>query len=391
MINQELLDYIKNRLQQGMSKEQIKSSLLDKGWQAQDIDKALSLDLFQSANFYQETSKGKKKLSLIILITAIILIIIGGVFGYFYYFKETPEKIVQKMIVKMTEVKSLEFSGEIITEVDAADLLGDGGFLSPTQAKDDKKKGIFSIGLSGKFDVQKSDDQKGLFLFSVKTDVLPQGGELALGLEIRIVNRIFYIRISNVPNLGLFDLSVIENKWVKIDLSDAKRQFGSGKVEEVRRKISPEQIRRVKAAVQKAKIIKITDKLSDEKIDGVDAYHYKFIADEEGIKELLINIYQIIQDKPLTETEIAKIDEGFEAIEESENEIWIGKKDLLPRKVYLTSVVKETDKLKTSGKGDFILLLKNFNEPMQIEAPSRAVPLEEILRGLFGGFVPQQK
>lgn len=42
MVNQQLLDYIKQQLQQGISKEQIKSSLIAEGWQGQDIEEAFS-------------------------------------------------------------------------------------------------------------------------------------------------------------------------------------------------------------------------------------------------------------------------------------------------------------------------------------------------------------
>ncbi len=42
MANQQLLDYIKQQLQQGVSREQIKSSLMANGWQAQDIDEVFS-------------------------------------------------------------------------------------------------------------------------------------------------------------------------------------------------------------------------------------------------------------------------------------------------------------------------------------------------------------
>lgn len=40
MTNQQLLDYIKQQLQQGVSREQIKSSLLTNGWQENDINEA---------------------------------------------------------------------------------------------------------------------------------------------------------------------------------------------------------------------------------------------------------------------------------------------------------------------------------------------------------------
>ena len=42
MVNQQLLDYIKQQLQQGTGKEQIKNSLISNGWQTQDVDSAFS-------------------------------------------------------------------------------------------------------------------------------------------------------------------------------------------------------------------------------------------------------------------------------------------------------------------------------------------------------------
>jgi hypothetical protein len=42
MINQQILDYIKQQIQQGVSREQIKSSLIANGWQAQDIEEGFN-------------------------------------------------------------------------------------------------------------------------------------------------------------------------------------------------------------------------------------------------------------------------------------------------------------------------------------------------------------
>lgn len=42
MINQQLLDYIKQQLQQGVSREEIKRSLMANGWQAQDIEEGFN-------------------------------------------------------------------------------------------------------------------------------------------------------------------------------------------------------------------------------------------------------------------------------------------------------------------------------------------------------------
>jgi len=40
MITSDLLDYIKQQLEQGFSKEQIKNVLLNSGWEEKDIDEA---------------------------------------------------------------------------------------------------------------------------------------------------------------------------------------------------------------------------------------------------------------------------------------------------------------------------------------------------------------
>ena len=42
MINQQILDYIKQQLQQGVSREQIKSSLMTNGWSESDINEAFT-------------------------------------------------------------------------------------------------------------------------------------------------------------------------------------------------------------------------------------------------------------------------------------------------------------------------------------------------------------
>ena len=42
MINQQILDYIKQQLQQGVSREQIKSSLITNGWSENDINEAFA-------------------------------------------------------------------------------------------------------------------------------------------------------------------------------------------------------------------------------------------------------------------------------------------------------------------------------------------------------------
>lgn len=241
MVNQELLDYIKQQLRQGVSQEEIKSSLMNYGWQSQDIDEAFSFlfppsqqltptdTLSQSQPFSPKTSKGVNK-TLLVIVSMIsgILIIGGGVFAYFNYF-QSPEKIIQKMNAKLNEVKSLEYSGEIKAEVNIEDLLsGSGRSLQLIQPTQNKKTSNYSINFTGKSDIQKLDDPKDLFYFNIKTDALTQG-ELSFESEIRNIGKVVYFKLGNVPNLGLFDLSVVRNQWIKIDTEALKKTIWARK------------------------------------------------------------------------------------------------------------------------------------------------------------------
>jgi len=404
MINQQLLDYIKQQSSQGVSKEQIKSSLLASGWQTSDIEEVFNsiATTEQSAIIPPASSSSQpfstfspqpqKKFNKALLASILIigaLVIGGGAFAYFYYF-QSPEKVVQRMTAKLAEIKSLEYSGEIKAEVDASNLTSGASLLQPTQPTATKKASNFSINFNGVSDVKDLNNPQGSFSFNINTDALTEG-QFNFGLEVRNVGKVIYVKISDVPNLGFFDLSTVKNQWVKIDTEALKKQFGLEKLEEQlkeaqkQQELSPEQIEKLKEAVQSAKIFKITQKLPSEKISGVNTYHYKFTIDKQGIKKLITDISQIVQNKALTEKEIADFDKSLEAIELPEGEIWIGKKDLLPYKLSLSSIFKETDTSKASSKVSFILTFKNFNKPVQIEIPAQAKPLEEILGGLFGG------
>lgn len=405
MINQQLLDYIKQQLQQGTDREKINNSLMANGWQVSDIKEAFdsiipsnqpvqptspNISTPQSfSTFSPQPQNGMSKKLLAVILIVGVLIVGGGAFAYFNYF-QSPEKIVQKMITKLTEIKSLEYSGEIKTEVNAGDLLGGGNLLQPTQPVSNNKTSNFSVNFNGVSDTNDLNNPKGSFSFNINTDALGQEN-FTLGLEVRTIDKIVYVKLSNLLNLGFFDLTAVSNQWIKVDTEALKKQFGLEKIEEQlkeaqkKQELSPEQIEKLKTAVQQHKVFKITESLAGEKIEGVDTYHYKFTIDKEEIKKLLTDISQITQDKTLTEKELADFDESFKAIELPEGEIWIGKKDFLPYKISLSSVIKETEKSKTSGKVSFTLLFKNFNKPVQIEIPAPVKTLEEILGGLFGG------
>ena len=402
MVNQQLLDYIKQQVQQGLNREQIKKSLLEIGWQEADINEAFTFidspnvsvppesapSQLLSALPQQPERRTKKTLLAVILIIG-VLIFGGGAFGYFYYFRVTPEKVIEKMMARLSEVNSLEYQGEIETEITAPDLLSGG-----------QRTSGFSIDFSGKSDISDLNNEKGSLLLNIRTDALKElmQGEFIFGLEIRTIGQVVYFKLNNLPDLGIFNLSFLTNQWFKFDLEASteklKKQLGlegnEEEFEELKKKqeLSPEQIEKLEEIVAQSKVFKITGTLPSEKIEGVNTHHYKFLIDKAALKKLIIDISTFIQNhyKTLTEEELAEFDKGLEIIESIDGEIWIGKKDYLPYKISLTMTIKETSESKTAGKSIATLSFKNYNKPVQIDVPSPAKDMLEVLGELFGGF-----
>ena len=118
MINQQLLDYINQRLISGTSKEEIKKVLLSNGWQENDIDDAIN----QASNLFTESIKTMRighALNRKVLILALvgILVVGSGVLGYFYY---TKNIIVNQIPPVSFNPPSTEISVSTTTPADAA-------------------------------------------------------------------------------------------------------------------------------------------------------------------------------------------------------------------------------------------------------------------------------
>lgn len=77
MVTQQLLDYIKQQLQKGQTKENIRNTLITSGWNIKDVEDALTAD--NSSNV-PGTFKSKHifKIPVLILIVALLFIVVGG-------------------------------------------------------------------------------------------------------------------------------------------------------------------------------------------------------------------------------------------------------------------------------------------------------------------------
>jgi hypothetical protein len=433
MITQELLNYIKQQLQEGKNKQEIKNSLLQVGWQEQDIEEAFSsLSINQTSQTPQTnissfqppfeqipTKRKNKKLIVIISIIVLFLAVIGGgIFAYFNYF-QSPEKITQKMIEKLLEIKSLEYYGEIKPQFTDSSLNNAIIKFSVSSDEQDSNNPKSQFSLDLKIPLP---EQLLPFLREPEQNLLPPeqnllANELSLGLEARSINKLIYFRINNL-DVRFSDLNSkflnepkvnLSSKWVKIDLEELKKQLGEFKYEE--KELTPEQIKKIKNTIKQTKFVKIVKKLPDEKIEGVKTHHYEFTIDKEEFKNLITNIWNIIteenkkngtstgendnefmnnlMDQEVKDTVMNFVDEFSKKVN-SKSEIWIGKKDLLPYKIELNFELKNPEELGGLKTINFTISFKNFNKPLQIEEPKETISLEEFLNEieLPSGLIP---
>ncbi len=131
MANQQLLDYIKQQTQQGITSEQIKQSLLANGWQASDIEAAFN-ELQASA----QPKKRKWKKIVLITIGIIVLLIIGllslprflNLFAKDIAFINDPDLQLQKVSVADEDnayFDLIKFSGVIYEPKDESQTILD--------------------------------------------------------------------------------------------------------------------------------------------------------------------------------------------------------------------------------------------------------------------------
>ena len=93
MTNQQMLDYIKQQLQQGVNNEAIKTSLIANGWQSADVEEAFKLITTQSQLSQSDIAQPPKsfnKIMLLVIIVIGVLVIGGGAIGYFAFIRNSP-------------------------------------------------------------------------------------------------------------------------------------------------------------------------------------------------------------------------------------------------------------------------------------------------------------
>lgn len=419
MITQELINYIREQIKQGVSQEQIKILLIKKGWQEKEVDEAFSLinsssqDSVVSYHQSENQGTGKRKIFAILAVMLGVLLIAGVSFGYFYYFKksEYPETVFKKMLEVSKDIKSSESEGE-------------GRLALRVSIKEDEKKYSYmdslkesniNLSFKSKNDVNDLNYPKESFSLDFLFSTVSPGGSkenINFKLDYIYIDNKIYLKVNGEAlNSFLSAIGIppqyaqkVVNQWIETEFSkeDLLNEYGFTKEEF---KISDKILNNL------SDLLEITA-LRDQKLGNSKVYHYRLTIKEEELKKAMTEAMDqfskyAFKDQSMVELEMSKeqvtqmMQEYYfeplkKTISQVKGEVWIDKENY-----FLHKVVFELPELSLSLfellpglflednewanrtvfyiEGKLDIDIKNHNKPVKIEAPSSAKTIEEII------------
>lgn len=321
----------------------------------------------------------------VLMLLPLMLLATGAVAFYYYRTHNTPEAIAKKMLANISSIKSAEYSIEISTSADLSSLLNpsaDGqANNTPRQTNDIK------VIINGKTDLKDDKNLQNNISIAVDAGTVPEFPEpLKLGLEIRSIGTLLFLSLTDIPNLGFFDPNTLKNRWVKIEgaseSATALLDSQSINSQNLTSLLTEEKRKKLDLAIQNSSIFKWSDELTTETVNGTSAHRMKFKLDGAGIKSLVNDIWQITENTNAPASSMAAVEKFVKENELSEGELWIGKQDLLPYRMAINIVNSSGQDTQLNVK--VLINVTKYNEPLNVEAPTESVPLEQMLEQVLG-------
>jgi hypothetical protein len=399
----ELSNYVARQRAQGVAPERIRAALLESGWNSSTVEAALQTPQQTTPNpdgVPQSAPVNHPARSRWIgaLVGFMIFLIAGGAYaGYRYY--NSPALVLERMLKKIYQVKTYEYSVLIESEI-TQDVLQ---LPAPQLSLKDLRRAVLGastrraqiieenseattvtpretlkseVRIAGATDMTDKKNPRLSANFTFTIPDIPSLGSATITLETRLIESVLYFMLGDSPQLEGLDLNAYTNQWFSFDLT----QFEQTLSEQPSLTITDEDIAKIGEVISKHQFFKITEVLKSEKVNGINAHHYKFTINAEELAALTNEIQRILlPDEEQTTFEA----QDFSAI--PAGELWIGKRDSLPYRIKFESPNQSSYlvSLKTTYE------LKNYDTPLTVDVPPNVKPIEEVIEELTGQYNEQ--
>lgn len=376
MLNLELQKYIDTQLAAGITADQLKTTLLQAGWPAQDIadsmpkTQAASIlppldvkptveDHVKSVSEAKPVKKRKSKLFLFILL--LVFLLAGGFAGVYAYttYMEYPVRVFAEM-AKRSSFRSYSYDSTVVMEGKAS------GSSNST----------VTVNAVGDLDVKDEKNPITSTTLSLEYKVDQNTGMAAA--QFMYLANMLYFRVTQLPDLGEYtaDTADYMNKWFSVSATDLAG-FGMVPPTATEEKISEEQAAQIRDAFIKNKCIILSKNIPSTEVSGIATYHYQYTIDKKCAVPFTKDV-AIIMKQELTNNQITQIGDAMDMFQQMKGEIWVGKNDYMPYRTTFSTAVND-GKGNVDGKVSIHVNLKNFGNIPQITAPADVTKVNDAI------------
>lgn len=254
-----------------------------------------------------------------------------------------------------------------------------------------KESGKFTISVDSDFDVAKKGDEKVKLTLAAEGEMNAQGvsGKGNAKLDFDVFPKTIYLNLGEIkvdsdkdPTLKQtvdMMISPYVGQWWKMDLPEGVNPFETTSAQNSN--VTPDQEAKIKELVKKSDFFTVDKNYGNEKINGVDTYHYGIKLNEDGMVNFAKETAKIME-KPMSADDEKKMREGLKKMK-LEGELWIGVQDKYIYKTNLTVAAKDEEQnMDMNFKFELTL---DPNKSVSITEPSGAQDLMTALAPLMMG------
>lgn len=305
--------------------------------------------------FNKKTESGLAKIVIGLLVLAVLgvgsLVLVRTLRG------PSPEEVVLLMLAEMSETESLTVEGDVDFNYE------------------DRGVGASQVGASFNFigDIESSDIENPKTRTSINGNIAAEGVQFSFGSDFISISNTTFVKLTTIPTLLEMPLSMmgisldeIRDRWIRFEAEEMDIET---------EEIDEEKIEKIKRVLTGKDFFKVNEVLREERVEGRNVYRYLVGFNQEELFETLLEISVILEEE-MSDRELVDIKEFTEMISEREIELWIYKDSFHLSKL----IIKESFDLEEEARVDLDLSLtfSNFNEEMNIQAPSEYVDSEEL-------------
>ena len=341
-----------------------------------------------------------------------LVVVAGGAWAaYAYFIPPSPQQVLDAMFQKgFTDINSMNMDMAVATDFMIAPASPASSSPSFQDAAANPFGGYASMFLgNGPAEVNVSLDASGTVIVNpgnarssdeniAAVVAIKKGGQsvsFSGSAEVRAIPDATYFNIASFPNLGFFDTSAFEGKW--IELPTTTYDAGASSLAIPSSTLSPADAARLTAAAESA--IKITKTLPDETIGGVPSYHYAYTIDTAGVDNLIDAAVQAGNDMAKQESSTAQTvdasttaqmkdqaNAALAALGSFGGEIWIGKSDHYPHQITFTISFSTSTPAYGSATGtvNVTTTITDINGGQTVTAPANAESFADLFASMIG-------